>query len=41
MAFVESFRSFKAELAKYKENTQKVDPLYRYRVVSTKHFAPK
>lgn len=29
------------ELAKYKENTQKVDPLYRYRVVNTKHFAPK
>ena len=28
-------------LIKYKERTEKVDPYYRYRVVNTKHFAPR
>lgn len=30
-----------AALIKYKERSEKVDPYYRYRVVNTKHFAPR
>ena len=28
-------------LAKYKHSEEKVDPYYRYRVINTKHFAPR